>query len=84
VLFVTNVVDEPQRSGDALNDAVTVGMIAGLTIVIDADAVAVSSTEFAAVNVHEVVPTPASVAVVLSVWLPVGLVPLPANGPVHT
>jgi hypothetical protein len=63
VLVVWNVVADPQRTGDAVNAAVTVGMIAGLTIVIDADALAVSPMELDAVYVQVVVPTPASVAV---------------------
>ena len=53
----------PQRTGAARNEAATVGMIAGWMMVIDADAGSVSPTEFSAVNVHVVVPTPPIAAV---------------------
>ena len=55
--------DAKPRQVLALNEAVTVGMIAGLMMVIDADAVSVSPTEFSAENVHVVVPTPPIAAV---------------------
>jgi hypothetical protein len=84
LLVVANVVEVPQRIGDALNEAVTVGMIAGLMIVTDAAAVSVSPIEFDAVNVHVVVPTPPIAAVAAVVWLPVGRVPAAAIGPEQT